>query len=305
MRELSIHVTDRCNFRCQFCVWGDRLVREGGDVAAADIEVFLESNRDQGFERVNLHGGEPTLRRDLFDVLASVRAFGYPSVSLQTNGWALADRAFVERLAAAGVSLFIVSVHGPTADIHDDLCGVPGGLSRALRGIEHAAALGCAVRTNTVVTTRNFSLLAATVERVIAAGASHVNISSLMPAGRAAAAGAALMPRFDRIAPHVVAAVRVALDRGVVATLEGFPSCAAPELAHLCLARDDRHGHQITCLIHGVIWQNHDAYVASTCKTKGASCAACALTGECGGVYRPYVQLHGWDEFQPQVAGAA
>lgn len=304
MKELSIHITDRCNFRCCFCVWGDRLVRKGGDVAAADIEAFLESHRGQGFERVNLHGGEPTLRRDLFDVLARIRSCGYPSVSIQTNGWVLADGARVERLITAGVSLFIVSIHGPSADVHDGLCGLPGGFSRALLGIKHATSKGCAVRTNTVVTTLNYRLLAATAERVIEAGASHVNISSLMPAGRAAAT-TVLMPRYDVVAPHVAAAVRVALDHGVAATLEGFPSCAVPELARLCLARDERHGDQITCLIHGTVWQNHDSHVAATCKTKRASCASCTLGEGCGGVYGPYVRMHGWDEFQPQTADAA
>jgi len=182
--------------------------------------------------------------------------------------------------------------------VHDDLCGLPGGFSRALLGIEHATSRGCTVRTN------NYRLLAATVGRVIAAGASHVNISSLMPAGRAAA-DTALMPRYDVVAPHVAAAVRVAFDHGVAATLEGFPSCAVPDFAHLCLARDERHGDQITCLIHGNVWQNHDSHVAATCKAKRASCASCALGDGCGGVYGPYVQMHGWDEFQPQAAAAA
>ncbi len=235
MKELSLHITDVCHFRCQFCVWGETLVQAGDPVPLRDLERFLRENRDRGFERVNLHGGEPTLRRDLFGLLAKIRNLGSPTVSIQTNGWALANRRFTERLMEAGVSLFVISVHGPTPEVHDVLSGHPESLRRPLEGMEHVRALGQKIRTNSVIVRSSYVHLDAIAELVTGAGAAHVNFSGLMPTGRASAAEESMMVTYREVEPYVRRALEVAERRGAVATLEGFPRCAVPGHAERCL----------------------------------------------------------------------
>ena len=299
MKELSLHITDLCNFRCAFCVWGETLLPRGERILLEDLEGFLRAHRGQGFERVNLHGGEPTLRRDLLPLLGRIRELGYPSVSLQTNGWRLADRAFVESLVRAGVSAFIISVHGHTPEMQDGLAGARGSLHRLLRGMANVRALGGRIQTNTVVTRLNHRHLPEIAALVLAAGASHVNLSALMPSGRALIGGPALMPTYAEVLPSLRQAVSVADREGATVTLEGFPGCAVPGLEDRCLFRDLATGQQVKCLVRGQVWTNHDDFLKDNGKTKRAACASCRLGPRCPGVYTLYVRKHGWSEFPP------
>jgi MoaA/NifB/PqqE/SkfB family radical SAM enzyme len=299
MKELSLHITDLCNFACAFCVWGDSLCRRDDPVEWSGLEAFLTEHRGEGFEWVNLHGGEPTLRRDLFRLLALIRLLGYPNVSLQTNGWALANRRFTERLAEGGVSLVVISLHGATAGVHDGLVGAPGSLARLLRGMDHLAALGIAMRTNTVITRENLSELPAIADLAVGHGAREVNLSSLMPSGRAWSGAETPAPSFRAVRGPVAAAVRRAEEGGARVTLEGFPFCAAPHLEDRCLHRDGATGDQITCFIHGSVWANHDTHVERSLKSKRSQCRQCRYDERCPGVYTLYAHARGWEEFQP------
>lgn len=299
MKELSLHITDLCNFSCAFCVWGDKLCRRDDPVDFESLEKFLQEQSGRGFERVNLHGGEPTLRRDLFRLLSLIRGLGYPTVSIQTNGWALANPRFADRLVAGGVSLVVISLHGATPAVHDGLVGAPGSLERLLAGMDRMAAHGVAVRTNTVITRENLAELPAIAELAVAHGARQVNLSSLMPSGRAWTGSEMPGPDFRAVAGPLAEAVRRAEAGGARVTLEGFPCCAAPGLEERCLHRDDASGDQITCFIHGAVWENHDTFVERSLKSKRGRCRQCRYDEHCPGVYTLYAHTRGWEELQP------
>lgn len=299
MKELSLHITDLCNFSCAFCVWGDALCRRDDPVAWASLERFLADHRGEGFDRVNLHGGEPTLRRDLFQLLALIRRLGYPAVSLQTNGWALANRGFAERLAAGGVGLVVISLHGASAGVHDGLVGARGSLARLLAGMDHLAALGIAVRTNTVITRENLAELPEIAALAVGHGAREVNLSSLMPSGRAWTGEGCLGPSFRDASRPVEEAVRRAEAGGARVSLEGFPCCTVPGLEEHCLQRDATTGDQIQCFIHGAVWSNHDTFVERSVKSKRSECRRCRYDQRCPGVYTLYAHTRGWGELQP------
>jgi MoaA/NifB/PqqE/SkfB family radical SAM enzyme len=299
MKELSLHITDRCNFKCRFCVWGNTLIRDAETIPWLDLERFLRAHQSQGFERVNLHGGEPILRRDLFDLLALISELGYPEISLQTNGWALASRRYIEGLQDAGVTLFIISVHGHTPELHDSLSGAPGSLARAQTGMAHLADLGIPFNTNTVITRQNEPWLSSIVSLLADAGVAHINLSSLMPSGRVVGSGSEMMPSYSEISPAVRSGVSIARERGVSVSLEGFPFCIIPGIEEICRRRNLATGHQIKCLIRGAVWDNHDTFVEDNFKSKRQACNDCIWLERCGGVYTNYVEAIGWDEFQP------
>lgn len=299
MKELSLHITDVCHFECDFCVWGETLHRGVDDIPREELEAFLRENRDGGFEVVNLHGGEPTLRRDLFALLDTVRRYGYPDVSIQTNGWALANPGYARRLVDAGVKLVVISIHGATPEVHDGLVRAEGSLERALAGMDHLRELGVALRTNTVAVLPNLPQLPAVSDLVTAHGVEHVNFSSLMPSGRAWPDDDHLMPPYGETARLVVEAARRAEAAGARVTLEGFPPCTVPGFEDRCLKRDDHSGDQIKCFIRGEVWNNHDTFVEDHLKTKGPACPGCRHEARCPGVYTLYTHSRGWAEFQP------
>src|SRR5690349_19218026 len=71
----------------------------------------LKEGRRLGIDAVSFTGGEPTIRPDLLGLIGAARQLGYTDVKVQTNGLLLASAANVDRLIAAGVDRFHVSIH--------------------------------------------------------------------------------------------------------------------------------------------------------------------------------------------------
>jgi cyclic pyranopterin phosphate synthase len=148
---LRISVTDRCNYRCSYCIPQDGV----GHVARADVLSFEEIVAlarvfvALGVRRLRLTGGEPTVRRDLPTLARMLRALpGVDELSLSTNGHVLDELA--EPLRAAGVDRLNVSLDSLDAERFRRITG-RGDLARVRAGLEAARAVGFAsVKLNTV-----------------------------------------------------------------------------------------------------------------------------------------------------------
>ncbi|MEQ8762567.1 MAG: GTP 3',8-cyclase MoaA [Planctomycetota bacterium] len=111
VRNLRISVTDRCNFRCLYCMPEEGLawLPDGSVLTFDEIERFVRIGLSVGIDKVRLTGGEPTLRPRLNELVARLVALpGLKDLSLTTNGFRLADQA--ESLAAAGLRRINVSL---------------------------------------------------------------------------------------------------------------------------------------------------------------------------------------------------
>src|SRR5919205_3069364 len=111
IRDLRVSVTDRCNFRCQYCMPAEGLPW----LERADVLTFEEIARlvalltDMGVHDVRLTGGEPLVRRDFPQLAAMLAAVeGVEDLSVTTNGYLLERDA--ERLVRAGINRFNVSI---------------------------------------------------------------------------------------------------------------------------------------------------------------------------------------------------
>jgi GTP 3',8-cyclase len=147
---LRLSLTDRCNFRCSYCSPAAP-DRAGDALARADLARLVRIFSALGIRRVRLTGGEPTLRRDLLDVVRDVKAApGIEEIALTTNGHLLADLA--EPLRAAGVSRLNVSLDTLDPEKLHRLAGRAATLERIVSGIEAAFRAGFAsVKLNVVV----------------------------------------------------------------------------------------------------------------------------------------------------------
>lgn len=179
---LRLSLTDRCNFRCSYCAplgvehREDPLTR---DEVARLVSIFARL----GVRRVRLTGGEPTLRRDLVDIVAAVGATpGIEEIALTTNGQALAELA--GPLRAAGVTRVNVSLDTLDPAKLARIAGRAASLDRIVRGIRAAHAAGFAsVKLNVVVVRGvNEGELAALARFGWSAGA-IVRFIELMPFG--------------------------------------------------------------------------------------------------------------------------
>ena len=157
VRDLRISVTDRCNFRCTYCMPKEVFNREyeflGRDLLLSfeEIERIARTFAGLGVEKIRLSGGEPLLRREIEDLIRSLVAIeGIADVTLTTNGSLLERKAGA--LAAAGLNRVTVSLDSLDDEVFMAMNDVGFPASKVLDGIEAAAAAGLdPVKINMVV----------------------------------------------------------------------------------------------------------------------------------------------------------
>jgi GTP 3',8-cyclase len=155
LRDLRISVTDRCNFRCVYCMPKEIYGRDFQFLERAALLSFEEIERlacvfvRLGVEKIRLTGGEPLLRRDLERLVALLAAIDDLDLTLTTNGSLLARKAAA--LAAAGLKRVTVSLDSLDDAVFRAMNDVDFPVARVLAGIEAAAAAGLPVKINCVV----------------------------------------------------------------------------------------------------------------------------------------------------------
>jgi cyclic pyranopterin phosphate synthase len=156
LHDLRISVTDRCNFRCVYCMpkevfgRGYRFMDRAELLSFEEIERVARAFVAQGVRKLRITGGEPLLRRDLEHLVARLRGIDDGlDLTLTTNASLLAAKAGA--LAAAGLSRVTVSLDSLDDAVFRAMNDVDFGVDRVLAGIDAAAAAGLPVKVNTVV----------------------------------------------------------------------------------------------------------------------------------------------------------
>ncbi len=156
VRDLRISVTDRCNFRCVYCMPKEVFGRDYEFLHRGDLLTFEEITRvaaafvRHGVRKIRLTGGEPLLRRDLERLVAQLAALGDLDLTLTTNG-SLLPR-FARRLRQAGLDRVTVSLDSLDDVTFRAMNDVDFPVARVLEGIEAAADAGLTpVKVNAVV----------------------------------------------------------------------------------------------------------------------------------------------------------
>jgi cyclic pyranopterin phosphate synthase len=157
LRDLRISVTDRCNFRCGYCmpadVFGDRhrFLPRSEILSFEEIERLVRVFVQLGVAKLRITGGEPLVRAELPSLLARLaRIEGIRDIALTTNGSLLASRA--RDLAGAGLRRITLSLDSLDPDVFAQLSGTASPLDRVLEGLAAAESAGLSpIKINCVV----------------------------------------------------------------------------------------------------------------------------------------------------------
>ena len=157
LRDLRISVTDRCNFRCPYCMPAEIFGEAYQFLPKEDILTFEEISRlsrlfvELGVNKLRITGGEPLLRVDLPDLVRQLAAIpGADDITLTTNGYLLASQA--QQLSDAGLHRITVSLDSLDDEVFKQMNGRGFGTRRVLDGIRRAAEVGLApLKINAVV----------------------------------------------------------------------------------------------------------------------------------------------------------
>ena len=158
LHDLRISVTDRCNFRCVYCMPKEVFGKDFQFLPRADILTFEEIERlvrifvSLGVQKIRLTGGEPLVRRDLERLVEKLAKLGDLDLTLTTNGSLLSQKARV--LAAAGLRRVTVSLDSLDDATFKRMNDADFPVAKVLAGIEAANAAGLAPIKINMVTKR-------------------------------------------------------------------------------------------------------------------------------------------------------
>lgn len=156
LRDLRVSVTDRCNFRCTYCMPREQFGPDHAFLPREELLTFEEITRvvragaALGIRKIRLTGGEPLLRRDLPALIADLKAVdGVQDIAMTTNG-VLLPQALPD-LVAAGLDRVTVSLDALDQEIFRRMADVRVDASVVVRAIDAALEAGLSVKVNTVV----------------------------------------------------------------------------------------------------------------------------------------------------------
>jgi sulfatase maturation enzyme AslB (radical SAM superfamily) len=288
-----------CNNHCLFCAaewnkrYGDR------DTAAVLEEVERILSEDE-IDRMVYTGGEPTVRRDLPEILRHVTKLGFDVQHIQTNGRRLGDRSYLEYLRDAGLTSCFVSIHGPQAAIHDGLTRSTGAFGQTCEGLANLHRLGMRFFTNTVISKQNYHVLSEIVSFIARTFPSVVQIKLTYPRLQGGAAdnlSQVIAPVWE-VAPFVRTAIDKATELGVNIETEYMPLC-------LLGPRYDTADNFYRTRVHlSDIHCTDPDYVRPVGKIFYEACEACDLRNQCFGIDTLHHQEFGENPCFKQISFA-
>jgi len=288
--SLLLRVHEPCNAACDFCscigVMPDYAVEH------ARIEAELDAAKARGVSSVTFTGGEPTLRRDLHEVVALATARGFGDVSLQTNAVRLHAVERVAALREAGLTSAFVSLHSHLPEVHDELLKLEGAFDKAVAGITHLLDAGILVRINHVIQQSNLGQVEAFARFVAEAfeGRAQVTFSVVSPIGWALE-HLEVLPDVAQVAQALRPALEACEARDMIFDIPGL--CGLP----MCVLGDRLHWFSE--------FRDPQAPPLLETRQKFAGCESCAVNAQCSGYWKVYVERFGAAPFQPVAPEAA
>ena len=156
LRDLRISVTDRCNFRCTYCmpkeVFGKdyQFLERSALLSFEEITRLARAFKQHGVGKIRLTGGEPLIRRNIEQLIAMLAEIPSLDLTLTTNGSSLAKKA--RALKDAGLQRITVSLDSLDDAVFMGMNDVDFPVAKVLEGIDAAAAAGLApIKINMVV----------------------------------------------------------------------------------------------------------------------------------------------------------
>lgn len=181
-RLIAWEITRNCNLSCQHCRASATMGPYSGELETAACMQLLDQVAESGKPIIILTGGEPLLRKDIFDIAAygtekGLRMVMAPNGTLMTHDIAL-------KLKQSGIQRISISLDGPDAESHDNFRGVEGAFEGALQGLRYAKEAELPFQINTTVTQKNLHDIPKIQELAIQSGAVAHHIFLLVPTGR-------------------------------------------------------------------------------------------------------------------------
>ena len=178
---ISWNTTKACNLKCEHC-YRDAGGKDPQELSTAEGLALIDEIAKAGFKILILSGGEPLLRKDIFELVSYAVKAGVRPV-LGTNG-VLFTREIVRKIKAAGTARCGISLDSVDPVKHDNFRKLQGAWQATVNGMKLCAQEGLDFQVHTTVTKSNYREIAAITDFVQSLGAKAHHIFFLVPTGR-------------------------------------------------------------------------------------------------------------------------
>jgi len=179
-----IRLTRVCNNNCIFCL--DKTAQNGTSVPLPELKNQLKQGRRQGFKKLILSGGEPTLHPDYLEIVKFGRYVGYDDIQTVTNGRMFAYKKFLEKAVENGLTETTLSIHGHTKKLYEKQSGIKGSFEQALAGLTNVLnSRKLIVNADIVINKINYKYLEKAIRFFINLGVKEFDLLQVIPFGAA------------------------------------------------------------------------------------------------------------------------
>jgi len=182
LRLVAWEITRNCNLSCVHCRASATNGPHDGELDTNDAFRLLDEIAELGQPIVILTGGEPMMRKDLFEIASYGTQKGLKMV-MSPNGTLITPET-AQKMKTTGIHRISVSIDGPNKESHDQFRGVPGAFEGALKGISYVKTAGIEFQINTTITQTNLAQIPQIQKMAEDIGAVAHHIFLLVPTGR-------------------------------------------------------------------------------------------------------------------------
>jgi molybdenum cofactor biosynthesis enzyme MoaA len=292
-KRVDVKVGFTCNNNCRFCVQAHK--KQFGDRSTSEIKKDLDLAKQECSDVV-FTGGEPTIRKDIIELVSYAAKLGFDRIQIQTNGRRLCYEDFCSELMNAGANEFGVALHGHTSELHDFLTRSKGSFNQTVQAIKNLKELKQLVITNTVIVKPNYRF-APDIARLLAdLGVDQYQLAFVHPIGNAYKYYDSMVPLFTLAAPLIHQGLHIGIDAGLKVMAEAMPLCHMAGYEQY-ISETKIPPTQIRDVF------DVDPDYEKTRKTKGKqkfdNCKKCRYDNSCEGPWKEYPEKKGGLEFVP------
>ena len=299
MEMVLLAVNFVCNNNCSFCSVNANQGLQARKAVPKKEELLklIDSLASQGERKLKISGGEPTVRKDLPELVSHARKSGFSTISLDTNGRRLSEESYLKELLAAGISSFEISLLGATPKTHDSITGRENSLRETLVGLKNVCSfkkkLGLFISVDFVILKQNIQDIQSLGPLLNPLPIDLLSFVFVKPQGRAVESYKRLAPSYTETRNQLSK-----LKSRHSTILLDFPFCVLKGLnppffatkqnysAFVFLDKTKKHSHNMT------------KWTKETC-VKVPACKTCVYSKSCPGTWPEYLKVYGSDELIP------
>lgn len=285
----DIEITWKCNQNCINCIFDTEKMWKDKDMPLEDIFKIIDS-LDENKDYLGISGGEPTLRRELVDILQYIKD-NKPNLTtmMVSNGIMLAYRRYVKAIKNSAPDKFYIAIalYGPKKEIHEAHTRTPGSFYYTLLGIKNAILEGIWTEVRYMITKLNYKYLPEFARFVIDEfpEVNRVVMLNIKYTGNALKYRDILFVRESEVVPYALKAVDYLVSKGFTppfsdheVRLYHFPLCILPK--------------EYWIYAKGITKFDNDI-------TFSPKCESCKVKDICPRIWKSYLEIAGDSEFNP------